>query len=236
MKLTKNLVPYISKNQFDDVATEFLHKYCPEALLSPMPVPIESIARDKMKLTVEHVSITEDFSVYGQIFFTDGIAAIYMKDTDEYVRKEVKKGTVFIDEDVFFLRNMGCVRNTLAHECLHWFKHKLYHNLQNLYRNELAVASRCPTEEKSEAFNKEWTEEDWMEWQANGIAPKILMPRDMFRAKAEDLFAESPKLRIVGNREVLINEWIVINIADYFKVSKQSAEIRLKELGYCVVS
>jgi len=236
LKLTNKLVPYIRKDQFDDVATEFLKKYCSEALLSPMSVPIESIALDKMKLTVEHVSITEDLSIYGQIFFTDGIAEIYAKDADEFIRKQVKRGTIFIDTNVFFMRNLGCERNTLAHECLHWFKHKLYHELQSIMGCEMAVACRCPIEEKSEAKKAQWTEEDWMEWQANGIAPKILMPRDMFHAKADEYFGESQKLRTVGNREALINEWVITSIADFFKVSKQSAEIRLKELGYCVVS
>lgn len=232
MKLSNNLVPYIKKEKFDDVATEFLKKYYPEALLSPIPVPIESIARDKMKLTVEHVSITEDLSIYGQVFFTDGIAEVYVKDTDEYIRKDVKKGTVFIDEDVLSLRNIGCVRNTLAHECLHWYKHRLYHELKTMLGSEMAVACKCPIVEKPERLNKEWTEEDWMEWQANGIAPKILMPRDMFCLKTDEVFAESKKLRTFGDRGSLIHEWVAVLLADIFNVSKQSASIRLSELGY----
>lgn len=233
MKLTSNLVPYIRKDQFDDVATEFLKKYFPEALLYPMPIPIESIACDKMKLTVEHVSITEDLSIYGQIFFSDGVAYIYLKDTDEFIRKEVKKRTIFIDEDVFFLRNIGCERNTLAHECVHWYKHKFYHELQNLSGNEMAVACKCPTEEKSEAFNKEWTEEDWMEWQANGIAPKILMPRAMFINQVNG----NTYLKKITKKDEVFNELYfelaVAELADFFKVSKQSASIRLKELECC---
>jgi len=236
LKMSNSLVPIIAKEQFDNVATAFLQKFCPEALLSPLPVPIESISRDKMGLVVEHVNITEDLSVYGQIFFTDGMVEVYKEDTDEYIRKQVKRGTIFIDTNVFFMRNLGCERNTLAHECLHWFKHKAHHTLLSLVGGEMAVACRCPIEEKSEAFNKEWRDEDWMDWQANGIAPKILMPRDMFHAKADEYFGESQKLRTVGNREALINEWVITSIADFFKVSKQSAEIRLKELGYCVVS
>lgn len=232
MKMTGNLVPYIAKEQFDDVATEFLKKYCPEALRSPMEIPIETIARDKMNLSVEYVNITEDLSIYGQIFFTEGGAEVYKPDTDEFIVIKVKRGTVFIDPNVFFMRNLGCERNTLSHECLHWFKHKAYHTLQNLNSNKMAVACKCPTEQKAEAKSAQWTDEDWMEWQANGIAPKILMPKDMFRIQADKnkyLKNLSPKNSEYSQRYL---ELAVAELADFFKVSKQSATIRLKELGY----
>ena len=48
----KSLVPVIPKKKFDDVATEFLTKYCPEALEKPMPVPIIDIAKKKMGLRI----------------------------------------------------------------------------------------------------------------------------------------------------------------------------------------
>lgn len=46
------LVPVIKKIEFDEVATEFLTEYCPEALEAPMPVPIMNIARKKLGLIV----------------------------------------------------------------------------------------------------------------------------------------------------------------------------------------
>ena len=70
----KSLVPVIPKYKFDDVATEFLEEYCPEALKKPMPVPILDIAKKKMGLRiVADFHLSEDFSVYGQMCFTSGI-------------------------------------------------------------------------------------------------------------------------------------------------------------------
>lgn len=70
----KSLVPVIPKYKFDDVATEFLEKYCPEALKKPLPVPILDIAKKKMGLRiVADFHLSEDFSVYGQMCFTSGI-------------------------------------------------------------------------------------------------------------------------------------------------------------------
>ena len=49
---TNNIVPIIRKNQLDIETTRFLERYCPEALHTPMAVPIEEIVREKMGLTV----------------------------------------------------------------------------------------------------------------------------------------------------------------------------------------
>ncbi len=227
---SRNLVPYVAKDQFDDIAEEFLNKYCPEALHNPMEVPINRIASDRMNLNLEFVNITDDLSVFGQIFFTDGSAEIYKRDTDEIVLVKVKEGTIFIDPDVFLKRNIGCVRNTIAHECVHWFKHRPYHMMQTLYNKKMAVASKCPTEEKS-GNNIKWADEDWMEWQANGIAPKILMPKEMFKIIAEDNNYLKRYLLNLHDSGIYF-ELAVNEISKFFNVSKQSVTIRLKELGY----
>lgn len=38
-----NLMPFIDKSLVESAATEFLKKYCPEALAIPMAIPIEEI-------------------------------------------------------------------------------------------------------------------------------------------------------------------------------------------------
>ncbi|MDR1538128.1 MAG: hypothetical protein LBU32_09070 [Clostridiales bacterium] len=47
---TKNIVPIIHKDQLDNEATQFLERYCPEALATPMAVPIEHIILEKWGL------------------------------------------------------------------------------------------------------------------------------------------------------------------------------------------
>ena len=230
MRLSKNLIPIIAKEQFDEIATEFLKQFYPEALYEPMKIPIEKIASDEMNLLVKHVRISEDLSIYGQIFFSDGKTEIYEPDTDEFISIMVKKGTVFIDKNVFFKRNIGCARNTLAHECFHWFKHKPYFTIQGLSGNEKVLAFRCPTEPKAEEQKRLWSEEDWLEWQANGIAPKILMPKEMFKLKArENNYLKKLNSRNCENYQIYF-ELTVKELADFFNVSKQSSAIRLREL------
>ncbi len=228
MKLSNNLVPILQKSEFDDVATSFLEKYCPQVLKTPMMVPIEEIAVQTVKLQIKRVHLSEDLSILGQVFFSTGIAEIYKKDEDEFVYEQVDKGTMFIDPDVATERNIGSERNTIAHECTHWHIHRPYHTVQIMAGGKKAVAFRCPTEPPSERFQLKWTDEDWMEWQANGIAPKILMPQNMFvqYVNAHHLYSKM-KNTAIGS---LYKDLLIEDLADFFQVSKQSASIRLSEL------
>ncbi len=234
-KVTNNLVPIISKAQFDDEATAFLMKYCPEAIETPMAVPIADIARNKMRLTViNDVRLSEDFSIFGQMCFTDGLATIYDKDEDEYRDVKVERGTMFVDPDTYFLRNLGCLNNTIAHECFHWFRHRNYHTMRNLLDGTQSVACRCPSQDKDERFTKAWSDEDWMEWQANGIAPRILMPKQTVNAAVEKMLAESRSNPFIAAGIMKPAQWVVEQLANFYCVSKVSVGIRLSELGISV--
>lgn len=231
MKLSNNLVPILNKDEFDIVALEFLEKYYPQALERPMAIPIESIATQLMNLQVKRVHLSEDLSILGQVFFSSGQAEIYLKDTEEFIYENVNRGTMFIDPDVATERNVGSERNTIAHECVHWYIHRPYHTVQILAGGEKAVASRCPIETPSEQVKSQWTDEDWMEWHANGIAPKILMPKMTF---IDCVTAHSLYGRIIdatNTKKPAYLNLLTEELADFFQVSKQSASIRLSELG-----
>lgn len=230
-----NYVPRISKVEFDNEATSFLNEYCPEALKSPMAVPIKEIAKDKLGLTVIERRLTEDFSVLGQMCFTGGLAEIYDRDNDEYQEIKVRPGTMIIDPDTLIRRNLGSMRNTVSHECFHWVKHRNYHIMQGVIDGRTAVAFRCPSDVKNEIFKETWTDEDWMEWQASGIAPRILMPKQTVGIAFERFKLESRNNPFIAANLMPPTYWIIEQMAALYQVSKQSAEIRLKELGHLPV-
>lgn len=230
MKMTKNLVPILKKSEFEDVATRFLEKHYPQAVKVPTAVPIEEIATQIMGLKLRRVHISEDLSVLGQIFFSAGSAEIYLRETDEFICEPVEKGTIFIDPDVVTERNVGSERNTIAHECVHWDIHLPYHMVQVMAGGEKVVAHKCPANQPSEQFNSKWTDEDWMEWQANGIAPIILMPKDAFTNYVEEQPFYHKLKNESGGILSLYYELLIDDLAMFFNVSKQSASIRLTEL------
>ncbi|GHV02274.1 hypothetical protein FACS1894211_13400 [Clostridia bacterium] len=74
------------------------------------------------------------------------------------------------------------------------------------------------------------TGEDWMEWQANGIAPKILMPKTPTMRKIKevaDAHGYDPHVPAPDKLTAIIDE-----LSAFYAVSKQAAKIRMIELGY----
>ena len=62
------LVPIIGKDNLEAIATDFLKRNYPKALLQPMAVAPAELVKS-MELTVKLKRITEDCSIFGQIFF-----------------------------------------------------------------------------------------------------------------------------------------------------------------------
>ena len=228
---SSNIVPILKKENLEKEATAFLEKYCPEALADPMPVPIEKIATENLKLTVlQGHRISGDFSVLGQICFSKGkvmVQDIFQCSEEEV---EVSRGTILIDAYTYMDRNIGAVNNTLAHEVYHWHRHRLYAAIKQILKNEKFIAHRCPVNMTYPKANEEWSDEQRMEWQANNLAPRILMPLESFKKKVDELYLkydfEHSELKLAALTT------IADDLAKFFVVSRQSALIRMTETGY----
>ncbi|WP_010651618.1 helix-turn-helix domain-containing protein [Oceanobacillus massiliensis] len=227
-RLSEYLVPVISKEGLDKVAETFLKKYYPVALEKPMKVPARKIAK-RMGLKVHKVHITQLGTIFGQIYFSDSRIKYYDITTGTYKKARVKRGTILIDPDVFFMRNIGSMNNTIIHECVHWDLHKNFFELEKLYNPE-ARAISCQVREGAED-ERNRTPLDWMEWQANALAPRILMPEKQTRVKIEELIAKYQKCNEKGYTYTIF-EAVVDELSNFFEVSKVAAKIRMIDLGY----
>lgn len=228
---SKNAVPIIKKTDLDYEAEEFLNKYCKEALQAPMCVPIADIIENQMHLTVYNgYRITKDFDILGQICFSKCSVPVLDFLTDDESVIEAQRGTIFIDACTYMERNVGAMNNTLAHEAFHWHRHRIYAAIKQILQGNKVIACRCPPENAYPGENESWTDEQRMEWQANNVAPRILMPLHMFKQKVDELYAqydfENTPLKIA------VLTCIAQDLAEFFAVSRQSAIIRMIETGY----
>ena len=139
----RKLVPYIPPAEYDKVAYEFLEQFYPDALKNPMPVPIEEIARTGLGLDVRYVCLSEELDIYGMTIFTDGAVEVYDLDERLYDTRIFKAKTVLIDPEAVKKTNTGCKNNTIAHECVHWYKHRYYYKMQKLSLPRYANYSIC---------------------------------------------------------------------------------------------
>ena len=210
----KSLIPYILSSLYDDVASDFLEKYYPEALLKPCCVPIESIAKEQMGMNLLYECLSEEKDILGMTVFSDGYIDLYNPTELIYEQQFFKSKTILIDPNTYGA-NVGARNNTIAHECIHWFKHRLYYKQQNNVLKKVAKICKCNI---NPIFNEE---EFIMEQQAIGIAPKILMPKNSFTTLAEEY------IRINNG----LDSNVEAQLAAFFQVSKQSVGIRIKECG-----
>lgn len=225
--LSGELIPVLSTDDLELEATRFLEKYYPRALTDIIPVPVRKIATEQMGLRViEDQALSSSLDVFGMIVFEDGNVR---GDIGVHVRN-AKRGTIYVDPRVFYERTLGTVHNTIAHECYHWFRHRPYHALMRMLGESGVVGrtSRCLIDE-NKGDRDSWSAVDWIEWQANAVAPKILIPFDPARKLAKQLIES---FEAEGCGHLVAIELAVIRLSEFYGVSKQMAKIRMTELGF----
>lgn len=226
--LSDSLVPISYKIDLEKIATDFLRRHYPEALRSPMPVDPMDLA-GRLGLSVVTHELTEDFSVFGQIFFADCDAEIFNATSGKMETVHFPGKTIVVDPKAFLLRNLGSVNNTIVHECVHWDQHRKAFELERLYNREAAQIKCMVVGGVKGSCNR--SAADWMEWQANSLAPRIQMPLGPFKIKAAEYIRtfqrESNASHIVDVMETVIDA-----LASFFVVSRQAAKMRMVDAGY----
>ena len=172
--------------------------------------------------------ITEDCSIFGQIFFQDSVTEIYDEKTCKNVEEEVSAKTILVDPETYFLYNLGKVNNTILHECVHWDQHRKAFELERLYNKD---ASRIKCQTVGGVEGNSWTATEWMEWQANALAPRIQMPMAMFKTQASKYIRKYREL--LGKDDIIdVIEPVIDELAAFFCVSRLAAKIRMVDAGY----
>lgn len=232
--LDDSLVPYISYDKLEEVATSFLEEYYPEALQITQqdedPIWVDpDILSERLGLRIMNQRIREDSSVFGQIYFTDTETMMYDSKTESDIKMNISGGTIVVDPHMYLLRNLGSVNNTIVHECVHWVKHKKVFKLEKLY-NESASHISC--EVRGGAISTLSTKStEWMEKQANQLAPRIQMPEKPFRTKANQYIVKFMR-ETNARHPIEVMEEVITALETSFIVSRQAAKIRLVELGF----
>lgn len=232
--LDDSLVPYISHDQLEDEAHDFLERNYPEALSSTPPgeppIPVDPfLLSEKLDLKIKLRRIRGDASVFGQIFFETAETRLYDEETKTEKLVYVEERTILVDPQMYFLRNHGSVNNTIVHECVHWDKHRKAFALAKLYNSDISSISCEIVGGALSPIDQIATE--FMEKQANQLAPRIQMPAVPFKTKANEYIRKF--LRVCNANHVIdIMEVVIRRLQVDFGVSIQAAKIRLVELGF----
>ncbi len=228
--LSGDFVPYIKKSEYDIYAAEilnkFYYKFYPHAKNSPEAINTTLLANN-MGLSVVTRSISHDQSIFGQIFFDDVNVKLYNDKALKYESVNVNKNTILVDSNAGYLKSYGSKNMTIAHECVHAYYHKKAFLFAQLFNEDLHyIECNVDGTMNNAEFN---TAAEWMEIQANALAPYILMPKDPFILRTKELFQTYSMC--VDSKLDYIQD-IIRDLADTFGVTIYAAKKRLIDLGY----
>lgn len=224
----------LGKNRLDDYATKFLTKYCKQALVDPMPLPVDDILKE-MGLTVQEVSLSKDLDIFGCCLMLDTSVEVYDLETGQHRSTDFKAKTVLVDPLSVSTYGEGFKRNTLIHEALHWEKDKRYFEILEIKNRDASEKLYPILCRQSETFytppeGKKTKENEvrWLEWQAHRLAPRVLMPKNSFKNKAIELIEQYSSL---GDNTILSCDTLINDLSEFFITSRSSVKYRLIEVG-----
>lgn len=220
----------IGSKRLDDYATKYLTQRCPEALKSPMALPVDKIIENE-NLNVVKAKLSRNGDVFGCCVLLDSEIPIIDTVTDNVTSRFYQAGTILVDPDSECRRGEGAMRNTLIHEALHWEKDRKYFQIKAMRENMAhtdAKAFLCRSSGSHRKPNAQQSAKnnfDWLEWQAHRLAPRVLMPAYTFKLKAEELLHKGSESNNLSCDD------LVQAISDFFIVSRESVKYRLLEVG-----
>lgn len=222
-----------------------LSDFKPELLRNPGSTPVDEFIEFYLGLSVDYANLSTDNNILGMIAFNDGMVEVF-DDSFQPVHREVREGTIFIDNSLLQAEKNGRCRFTLGHEPGHWIFHR-HRYLRD--KNQLsfldntglpvAVSFKCLNKNvgKISRLSNFQTDEDWMEWQADYFSSALLMPKTPFQEFVEGSMKqfslskeELQQGRLGGDLFPIL--MLLMSIQGTFEVSCQAAAVRLYKLGY----
>ena len=222
----------------DLLAMRMVREFMPECLYYKLPLDAYELVR-RMGLHLRWKLLSYDFGILGEIFDKScKTTVIEIHTREENNNFFADAGTILLDDRLKSGNHypMEVIYTTLVHECVHWYKDRMYIALQNVFDPQihLSVCRNSPAAHRSGLFEQETASDlnldlpsDLMEAQALAIPPHILINAQSGREKVADI------VRAFGGRITEENYFEIIDeMRSFFSVTKYAADKRLREFGY----
>ncbi|MBQ7550806.1 MAG: hypothetical protein IJT04_04695 [Bacteroidales bacterium] len=229
------LLPYIYAEDLENIADDFTAFYCHDAVYDGWQMPVGHILRE---MDIKYYKADLPVEEFGRMYFRPATELVeerhfypHFYDTAESVEKEIKPGTMLISKNRSFMGNVGSPLNTIAHKIIHWENHqKFFEILALLNQDETKLSCKVTPDVSPHTLQGIEKAIWWAEWQANALAPRILMPRVLFDDIFPKILAEKHNRPYFHLGEIVENA--LLDVAKCFGVSRYEAKLRALQLGY----
>ncbi len=227
-KLTRYLIPIMSKEQIELEAERLLLRYCPNALADRSEHSPWVLAA-MMGLNIETAPLYNADRTLSMIYFCEGTALVQddpakpgEKRLPPY-EKTIRGNTILINTRA--VHKDQC-QLEIYHECIHYDWHYMFYRLQDMHNNDInRLRTRRVTVRETVRNQNPLS---WMEWQASRGSYALMMPRSMMRPEVEKRMAQLSSHSLHGGMKY---EIIGRSIAYDFQLPKFRVRARLIQLS-----
>lgn len=211
--LTKDLIPIIISQNYDEICEKILRKYYCKALISPTKINTIEFVK-KIGLNILFLPIYKKKNQLGLMFFKKGEVTLY--ENNKYYNKIIEENTIVIDSKI----NKFDIDLIIMHECIHY----LFHKKAFLFLQETPkdISKDIKYEINSNMF--------FMEYQADMMSVNLLLPKNTFLQKVKETFNY---YNVKDLNSYLDNiEKVILSLSKFYDLDIYTIIKRLSDIGY----
>jgi Zn-dependent peptidase ImmA (M78 family) len=225
-------VPVLTNWQIDQIAEDLLHDYKPALPKKPVMIDLLDVLKNYLHARFDDTRyLSNDGRFLGVTVFNSGNLVFYNRMKREAELTEVYPLTVYVDSTLTERGKMQRYRYTIGHEIGHIVLHESYFTVGEDGLNEFDtdpvqpdMYGRKHITAASEPLD-EWSDTEWLEWQADTFSSALLMPGTMVMMLSREIDSK----KHVNSMDHDID---MVKATMYsFCVSKEAAVYRLQHFG-----
>ncbi len=163
-----------------------MKKYCPGALKDPHALSVDEIY-EKLGIQCRYAMLPRE--ILGVTYFSPHWATVCdgrgRNPSHEMVRENEVLLNYRLSESWMYNRRV----ETMIHEAVHIVMHGGYFRMRRLLGREEETAACCEADQGYQVKCRR-TPEEWVEWQAASIAPRIRMNKDLVREEVRQYYPQ----------------------------------------------
>lgn len=228
IRLSANLVPVIKTVDLPYYVNRFMNKYDIDGI-----VDIDDVV-DKMGLTIIDAFTLKPVKgnrIKGLVCISNGTVEV------EECTLNVHEGTILIDKSLKD-KSLGSYRFVVLHECVHYDLHKEFLTVRKQLMDINAESNNYEMDIPRAIIDdivkndNQYSCESKVEWQANNIAGRVLVPSEMLVSELSKKYEEYDYFN-ADNKESILRV-IASDLADLFGASKEEICIRMKQVSFFI--
>lgn len=229
-KCRKDNVPIISNAAIEDTIDDILRDFDSSLLEVPQALNVDEFVEEWLGIDLDFPFLSHTGFIFGKTIFRPTLVTIY--DNEKGIADEIPidSPTILIDNRLNEKGNENLYRSTTMHESAHYIFHRDYYMQDPRYmKQEYEPFANCSKKDicGSDGKKKFTTAREFLEHHAKYASAAFLMNRHAMTV----LCTDKSVIREAYRRDPMFPNYELSTIvADTFKVSEESARIRMRTL------